>query len=198
MNALSFMSIETNVREFLERLKKIQEATCRSPICWAEVGDRQLTGPEIIHETTEKIVQIKIRIQAARDRQKSYADVRRKPLKFQQSRRTFLSLELPEQLSRVHSTFHVSKLKKCMADEPLAIKPKVRFQDRRQTAHSSKKLVRNYDLRESSVLKQSLFRMLRNAVTFEERFDVHICERKYQKCRIYEKGLKIRLELRKC
>ncbi|GJS66848.1 putative reverse transcriptase domain-containing protein [Tanacetum coccineum] len=44
---------------------------CRSPICWAEVGDSQLTGPEIIHETTEKIVQIKSRIQAARDRQKS-------------------------------------------------------------------------------------------------------------------------------
>ncbi|GJY95613.1 putative reverse transcriptase domain-containing protein [Tanacetum coccineum] len=56
---------------------------CRSPICWAEVGDSQLTGPEIIHETTEKIVQIKSRIQAARDRQKSYADVRRKPLEFQ-------------------------------------------------------------------------------------------------------------------
>nr|GEV81397.1 putative reverse transcriptase domain-containing protein [Tanacetum cinerariifolium] len=56
---------------------------CRSPICWAEVGDRQLTGPEIIHETTEKIVQIKSRIQAARDRQKRYADVRRKPLEFQ-------------------------------------------------------------------------------------------------------------------
>nr|GEW03331.1 putative reverse transcriptase domain-containing protein [Tanacetum cinerariifolium] len=40
---------------------------CRSPICWAEVGDRQLTGPEIIHETTKKIVQIKSRIQAAHD-----------------------------------------------------------------------------------------------------------------------------------
>ncbi|GJU14728.1 putative reverse transcriptase domain-containing protein [Tanacetum coccineum] len=49
---------------------------CRSPVCWAEVGDVQLTGPEIIHETTEKIVQIKSRIQAARDRQKSYVDVR--------------------------------------------------------------------------------------------------------------------------
>ncbi|GKF90099.1 hypothetical protein Tco_0264062 [Tanacetum coccineum] len=48
-----------------------------------EVGDNQLTGPEIIHETIEKIVQIKSRIKAARDRQKSYADVRRKPLEFQ-------------------------------------------------------------------------------------------------------------------
>ncbi|GJR91587.1 putative reverse transcriptase domain-containing protein [Tanacetum coccineum] len=55
----------------------------RSPICWAEVGDSQLAGPEIIHETTEKIVQIKSRIQAALDRQKSYADIIRKLLEFQ-------------------------------------------------------------------------------------------------------------------
>nr|GFA30906.1 putative reverse transcriptase domain-containing protein [Tanacetum cinerariifolium] len=55
----------------------------RSPICRAEVRDRQLTGPEIIHETTKKIVQIKSRIQAARVRQKSYTDVRRKPFEFQ-------------------------------------------------------------------------------------------------------------------
>ncbi|GKC05725.1 putative reverse transcriptase domain-containing protein, partial [Tanacetum coccineum] len=56
---------------------------CRSPICWAEVGDAQLTGPEIVHETTEKIIQIKKRIQAAQDRQKSYADRKRKPLEFE-------------------------------------------------------------------------------------------------------------------
>nr|GEW78125.1 putative reverse transcriptase domain-containing protein [Tanacetum cinerariifolium] len=49
----------------------------------ADVRDSQLTGPEIIHETTEKIVQIKSHIQAAHNHQKSYADVRRKPLKFQ-------------------------------------------------------------------------------------------------------------------
>ncbi|GJU78569.1 putative reverse transcriptase domain-containing protein [Tanacetum coccineum] len=56
---------------------------CQSPVCWAEVGDAQLTGPEIVHETTEKIIKIKKRIQAARDRQKSYVDRRRKPLEFQ-------------------------------------------------------------------------------------------------------------------
>ncbi|GKC82129.1 putative reverse transcriptase domain-containing protein [Tanacetum coccineum] len=54
----------------------------RSPVCWAEVRDVQLTGPEIIYETTKKIVQIKTRIQAMRDRQKSYIDLRRKPLEF--------------------------------------------------------------------------------------------------------------------
>nr|GEZ98272.1 putative reverse transcriptase domain-containing protein [Tanacetum cinerariifolium] len=47
---------------------------CRSPVCWAEVGDVQLTGPEIIHETTEKIMQIQHCLQAAKDRQKSYAN----------------------------------------------------------------------------------------------------------------------------
>ncbi|GKD84454.1 putative reverse transcriptase domain-containing protein [Tanacetum coccineum] len=94
----------------------------------AEVGDSQLTGLEIIHETTEKIIQIKNRIQATRDRQKSYADVRWKPLEFQvrdkiiaKVRTVAYRLELPKQLSRVHSTFHVSNLKKCLSDETLAI-----------------------------------------------------------------------------
>ncbi|GKA78271.1 putative reverse transcriptase domain-containing protein [Tanacetum coccineum] len=55
----------------------------RSPVCWAEVGDVQLTGPEIIHKTTKKIVQIRQCLQAAKDWQSSYANVRRKPLEFQ-------------------------------------------------------------------------------------------------------------------
>nr|GEV79535.1 putative reverse transcriptase domain-containing protein [Tanacetum cinerariifolium] len=131
---------------------------CRSPVCWAEVGDSQLTGPEIIHETTKKIIQIKSRIKAARDRQKSYADVRRKPLEFQVGDKVMLKvsswkrfihfgksrklnpryirpfkildkvgivpcrLELPEQLSKVHSMFHMSNLKKCLFDESLIIR----------------------------------------------------------------------------
>ncbi|GJT75652.1 putative reverse transcriptase domain, ribonuclease H-like domain, aspartic peptidase domain protein [Tanacetum coccineum] len=65
---------------------------CRSPVCWAEVGDSQLTGPEIIQETTEKIIQIRQRLQAARDRQRSYANVRRKPLEFQVSDRVMLKV----------------------------------------------------------------------------------------------------------
>nr|GEX91035.1 putative reverse transcriptase domain-containing protein [Tanacetum cinerariifolium] len=64
----------------------------RSPVCWAEVGDAQLTGPEIIHETTKKIIQIKSRIQAARDRQKSYADLKRKPMGFQFGDRVMLKV----------------------------------------------------------------------------------------------------------
>ncbi|GJZ42680.1 putative reverse transcriptase domain-containing protein [Tanacetum coccineum] len=130
---------------------------CRSPVCWTEVGEAQILGPELIQETTKKIVQIKQRMQAARDRQKSYADLKRKPMDFQVGDNVMLKvspwkgvvrfgkrgklnpryvgpfkviekvgdvaykLELPEELSRVHNTFHVSNLKKCYADEPLAV-----------------------------------------------------------------------------
>nr|GEX17727.1 putative reverse transcriptase domain-containing protein [Tanacetum cinerariifolium] len=122
-----------------------------------KVGDAQLTSLEIVHETTEKIIQIKKRIQAARDRQKSYDDMRHKPLEFKVGDKVMLKvspwkgvvrfgkqgklnpryigpfkilakvgtlayrLELPKKLTRVHSTFHVSILKKCFVDEPLAI-----------------------------------------------------------------------------
>nr|GEX14935.1 putative reverse transcriptase domain-containing protein [Tanacetum cinerariifolium] len=101
---------------------------CRSPVCWDEVGNAQLTGPNIIHETTKKIVQIKQRIQAARDRQKSYADVRKLkpryigPFKVLAKVGTVAyRLELPKQLIRVYSTFYVPNLKKCLSDKPLAI-----------------------------------------------------------------------------
>ncbi|GJX73422.1 putative reverse transcriptase domain-containing protein [Tanacetum coccineum] len=101
---------------------------CRSPVCWAEVGQVQLTGPEMVQETIEKVIQIKQRMQAARDRQKSYADLKRKPMEFQVGDRVLekigsvaYKLELPQELSRVHNTFHVSNLKKCYFDEPSAI-----------------------------------------------------------------------------
>ena len=65
---------------------------CRSPLCWAEVGDSQITGPELVLETSEKIVQIRNRMAAARDRQKSYADKRRKPLEFQVNDKVLLKV----------------------------------------------------------------------------------------------------------
>nr|GEV79842.1 putative reverse transcriptase domain-containing protein [Tanacetum cinerariifolium] len=130
---------------------------CRSPVCWVEFRDAQLTGPAIIHETTKKIVQIKNRIQATRDRQKSYADIRCKPMVFQVGDKVMLNvspwkgvvnfgkrgklnpryagpfkvvervgtvaykIELLQQLSRVHNTFHMLNLKKCLSDKSLVI-----------------------------------------------------------------------------
>ncbi|GJT77893.1 putative reverse transcriptase domain-containing protein [Tanacetum coccineum] len=104
---------------------------CRSLVCWAKVGEAQLTSPKLIKETTEKIVLIKQRMQAAQDRQKSYADQKRKPMEFEVRDRVMLKPNLKKdadrqetflkELSRVHHTFHVSNLKKCYADEPLVM-----------------------------------------------------------------------------
>ncbi|GJV50111.1 putative reverse transcriptase domain-containing protein [Tanacetum coccineum] len=85
----------------LHHLKLSTPTNVQSAYLLLKVGDAQLTSPEIIHETTEKIIQIKKRIQAARDRQKSYADRRRKPLEFEVGDKVML--------------------KKCFVDEPLAI-----------------------------------------------------------------------------
>ncbi|GJU22707.1 putative reverse transcriptase domain-containing protein [Tanacetum coccineum] len=65
---------------------------CRSPVCWAEVGQVQLTGPEMVQETTKKVIQIKQRMQAARDRQKCYADLKRKLMEFQVGDRVMLKV----------------------------------------------------------------------------------------------------------
>ncbi|GJS52213.1 putative reverse transcriptase domain-containing protein [Tanacetum coccineum] len=107
---------------------------CRSPVCWAKVGDVQLTGPEIIYETTEKIVQIRQRLQAVRDWQRSYANIRKRgklnpwyirPFKIlKRVGPMAYILELPKELSSVHNTFQVSNLKKCLSDESLVISMK--------------------------------------------------------------------------
>ncbi|GJR29250.1 hypothetical protein Tco_1105482 [Tanacetum coccineum] len=93
---------------------------CRSPIMWAEVGEGQLIGPELVQETTEKILQIKDRHKAVLDRQKSYADKRRKPLEFSVGPVAY-QLDLPEELNGVHDTFHVSNRKKCLVDPTLQV-----------------------------------------------------------------------------
>ncbi|GJS42665.1 putative reverse transcriptase domain-containing protein [Tanacetum coccineum] len=105
--------------------------TCRSPVCWAKVGDVQLTGPEIIHETTEKIVQIRQRLQAARDQQRSVIRFGKRGKLNPRYIGTFkilerispvaYKLELPEELNNIHSTFHVSNLKKCLSDKSFVI-----------------------------------------------------------------------------
>ncbi|GJW86440.1 hypothetical protein Tco_0161780 [Tanacetum coccineum] len=121
----------------------------KSPVIWAEIGGSSLIGPELVQETTNKVVLVKEKPKAAGDRQKSYADNRRKPLEFEVGDRVMLKvspwkgvirfgkkgklapryvgpfeilkrigpvayrLRLPEELSGVHDTFHVSNLKKC-------------------------------------------------------------------------------------
>ncbi|GKD23711.1 putative reverse transcriptase domain-containing protein [Tanacetum coccineum] len=128
-----------------------------SPILWAEVRDNRLIGPEMVQETTDKVALIKERLKAARDRQKSYAENRRKPLEFEVGDQLLLKvspwkgalhfgrkgklalryvgpfkiletigpvayrLRLPQELSSVHDTFHVSNLKKFLMDGSLYV-----------------------------------------------------------------------------
>ncbi|GKC48016.1 putative reverse transcriptase domain-containing protein [Tanacetum coccineum] len=130
---------------------------CRSSIMWAEVREGQLIGPELVQETTEKISQIKDRLKVTRDRQKRYADKRRKLLEFSVGDYVLLKvspwkgvvrfrkkgklaprfvgpfeiikkvgpvayrLDLPKELDDVHDMFHVSNLKKCLADPTLQV-----------------------------------------------------------------------------
>ncbi|GJZ07143.1 putative reverse transcriptase domain-containing protein [Tanacetum coccineum] len=80
---------------------------CRSPICWSEVGDSQLTGPKLIRDTTEKIVQIKNRLLTARSRQKSYADKRAKPLEFEVGDMVLLKVSLWKGIIQLDDKLHM-------------------------------------------------------------------------------------------
>ncbi|KAJ9536006.1 hypothetical protein OSB04_un000834 [Centaurea solstitialis] len=144
-------SIEAALYEILYGRK------CRIPLCWNEVGERQLAGPKIVQVTSDKIQHVRERLKTARDRQRSYADKRRKDIEFQVGDRVMLKvspwkgvihfgrkgklspryiapykiierigavaykLELPDELSGVHNTFHVSNLRKCLAEPDAAI-----------------------------------------------------------------------------
>ncbi|KAD4179016.1 hypothetical protein E3N88_27607 [Mikania micrantha] len=126
---------------------------CRTPVCWGEVGQRELANKKVVKVTNERIDQIRAHLKAAQDHQKSYADKRRRPIEFQVGdfvllkvspwkgvirfrKRGKLSprfigpfkiiarigevayrLELLDELSGIHNTFHVSYLRKCLADE---------------------------------------------------------------------------------
>ncbi|KAI3680944.1 hypothetical protein L6452_35724 [Arctium lappa] len=130
---------------------------CRTPVCWDNFENKGMTGPELIQQTSEKVKQIRERLQAAQDRQKSYANKRRKHIEFQVGDRVMLKvapwkglirfgrrgklspndigpfqiiqrvgevayrLEMPAELQKIHSTFHVSNLRKCLADEEMKV-----------------------------------------------------------------------------
>ena len=65
---------------------------CRSPICWTEVGESSITGPDLIRDTSEKVILIRQRLLKAQSRQKNYADVRRRLLEFEVGDHVFLKV----------------------------------------------------------------------------------------------------------
>jgi hypothetical protein len=65
---------------------------CRTPICWEEVGERKLLGPEMVQLTTDKVRVIRKRMKEAQDRQNNYVDSRRRPLEFQVGDKVFFKV----------------------------------------------------------------------------------------------------------
>ncbi|XP_004497965.1 uncharacterized protein [Cicer arietinum] len=74
---------------------------CRTSLCWSEVGDKGILGPEVIQETTEKIKVIKDKLKIAQSRQKSYVDIRRRPLEFEEGYHIFLRVTPTINIARV-------------------------------------------------------------------------------------------------
>ncbi|GKB17504.1 putative reverse transcriptase domain-containing protein [Tanacetum coccineum] len=103
----------------------------RSPVCWAEIGDVQLTGPEIIHETTEKIVQIHLTLASCKRLTKKLRQYKAKAFRISSWRLCYVESITSKRCHsfwkrklnprNVHNTFHVSNLKKCLSDESLVI-----------------------------------------------------------------------------
>ncbi|GKD84841.1 hypothetical protein Tco_1355995 [Tanacetum coccineum] len=105
---------------------------CSSPVCWANVGQVQLTGPEMVQETTGKVIQIKQRMVMLKvlpwkgvvrfaKRGKLNPRYAGSFKVLEKVGSIAYKLDLPQELSRVHNTFHVSNLKKCYSDKPLAV-----------------------------------------------------------------------------
>nr|GEX01024.1 putative reverse transcriptase domain-containing protein [Tanacetum cinerariifolium] len=96
---------------------------CRSSILWAEIGDSRLIRPELVQETTDKVVVIRDRLKAAKDHVVRFGNKEKLAARFvgpfeilERIGPMAYRLRLPKELSSVHDTFHVSNLKKCLAD----------------------------------------------------------------------------------
>nr|GEU61975.1 putative reverse transcriptase domain-containing protein [Tanacetum cinerariifolium] len=128
--------------------------------------DVQLTGPKIIHETTEKILQIRQHLQAAGDRQRSYDNLNPRyigPFKIlERIGPVAYKLKLPKELRNVHNTFYVSNLKKCLSDESLVIQMKeLRLDDKLNFVEEPMEIMD----REVKQLKQSRIPIVKGGMT---------------------------------
>ncbi|KAL4025841.1 hypothetical protein IC575_014247 [Cucumis melo] len=167
---------------------------CRSPVCWSEVGEQRMLGPELVQTTNADIQKIRARMLTAQSRQKSYADVRRKNLEFEVGDMVFLKvapmkgvlrfvkkgklsprfvgpfeilerigpvayrLALPPSFSAVHDVFHVSMLRKYVADpthvvdfEPLQVSENLSYEE--QPVEVLAREVKKLGSREISLVK---------------------------------------------
>ncbi|GJY95513.1 putative reverse transcriptase domain-containing protein, partial [Tanacetum coccineum] len=196
---------------------------CRSPVLWAEIGECSLIRPELVQETTDKVVLIKEKLKAARDHQKNYAGNRRKPLEFEVGDKVLLKvspwkgvmrfgkrgklapryvgpfeilerigpvayrLRLPKELSEVHDTFHVSNLKKCLADANLHVPLDEIKVDK--TLHFVEKPVEIMD-REVKTLKRSKIPIVKVVGIQSVGRDYHKEEDYYENCALSRRSIR--------
>ena len=117
---------------------------CRTPICWTKLNEHKVIGPDLVKETEENVQIIQQRLKAASDRQKSYADLKRKDIEYEVRERKILRfgkkgkpsprfigpyeilerirlvayrLALHPELAKLHNVFHVSMLQRYRFDE---------------------------------------------------------------------------------
>ncbi|XP_071712790.1 uncharacterized protein [Rutidosis leptorrhynchoides] len=95
---------------------------CRILTCWLEAGEKQFAGPDIVQLTAEKVAIAREKFKAARDRQKMYADPRRRLVIFTVGEQTVV-LDLPTELAGIHNTFNVCYLRKCKVEDESQILP---------------------------------------------------------------------------
>ncbi|GKA27933.1 putative reverse transcriptase domain-containing protein [Tanacetum coccineum] len=108
--------------------KALYGRKCRLPVLWAEIGDSRLTGPKMVQETTDKVVVIRDRLKAVRDRVVQFRKRGKLAPRFvgpfeilERIGSLEYRLRLLEELSGVHDMFHVPNLKKCLADANLHV-----------------------------------------------------------------------------
>ncbi|XP_049399794.1 uncharacterized protein LOC125863859 [Solanum stenotomum] len=96
---------------------------CRTPLCWSEVGERKLVGPEIVQQTEDKVKIIKDGLKISSVRQKLYADLKRRDIEYQVGDKILervgpvaYKLALPPELDKIHNVFHVSMLRRYRSD----------------------------------------------------------------------------------
>ncbi|XP_052485156.1 uncharacterized protein LOC128040448 [Gossypium raimondii] len=114
---------------------------CRTPLCWIELGERRVLGPELVSETEDNVRLIRDRLKAASDRQKTYANLKRHEIKYSVGDLLFLKvspwkkLELPPKLDRIIDIFHVSMLRHYCSNtmhvvfvEKIEVRPNMTFE----------------------------------------------------------------------
>ncbi|XP_016676251.1 uncharacterized protein [Gossypium hirsutum] len=125
--------------------KALYGRKCCTPLCWTEMGERRVLGPELVSKTKDKVCLIRERLKADSDRQNSYADLKRKDIEYSVGDIVFLrrvglvayQLELHPELDRIHDVFHVSILIRyssnpthVMPEEEIEIRPDLKFEEK--------------------------------------------------------------------